>query len=90
MKLVGIKFIMGAAWFATVMPEKDARELIQNWMSGNLNLKNVKILGNAQNTAEGWAVKVDSITCIHTFTPQQQELAAAQQQYPGWGSGLPN
>ena len=92
-KVVGLKFMLSSNHFLGVfLPPEEAEEIVRRWVSGNYVLKGVTVIGGTSQPVPGvpgvtWALKVESIQCIHTFSweeVQSQLPHGAPSPRPPW------
>lgn len=83
MKYVGIRFLLnqGGTFLDTILSEQEARQIVNDWSSGQMALQKTSKLNGTQPNGVMWAVKVDSISAIHTIL-----LDTVQQQNQGWNT----
>lgn len=68
--LVGLKFVLdGASFISAVMTKQEAESIINQWLSGYYQVKDIQRIGSASSPTGGWAwgVEVSAIRAIHTF-----------------------
>lgn len=78
--MIILKFVIGGSWLLALVTETEAREIVQNWMSGYYRLKDIKVIGTATPPPKGWiwSIEVDKIHAIHALTPADTEVVLEQ------------
>ena len=74
-KLV-LRFLLEhGAFMQIIVPEAEARQIIQGWIAGSLK----QIMGNPDLTVGGWAVRVSAIIGIHLVTNEGVQVVPPNQ-----------
>lgn len=89
MKQVWLMFIMEGGMLAKFgMPQAEAENLIRQWASGQLRLKDqTKLTGVCSLTGASWALLIDSIVGLHTISLEASQQQQGQNPWGGIGSG---
>lgn len=81
MNYTGLKFVLkNGAFIIAVVTKDEATTIIQNWMNSYYSLKDIKIIGNTNPPPNGWAwaVQLDEVQAVHTFTLEQMQQQLQQ------------
>jgi hypothetical protein len=83
--VTGLHFMLSSGQSLLILLEDvQASQLVMDWLSGAMALRDKKRIGGASLDGITWAVAVDEIVAIHTVDPS---VLVAQQQRPPLASG---
>ncbi len=90
--MIGLRFLLqGGQFFQAVLSQREAQEIITNWMTGTYALKGKTTIGSMDfPSAYGgiWAVRLDTIVGIHTMEMEQATKFPTPTQQVWKNSGL--
>jgi hypothetical protein len=68
MKQLGLNiFLSGSQSIALLLTENEALKIVKDWQSNYYHIKGISMIGGITTDGVQWAVKIDSISGMHTF-----------------------